>query len=614
MLRQYHPKGAAITNLWLVPIICVCFWFVPSSVHAACLGAEALPKYVIALIDGRHEPDHESGRIGYYLNATLAKNGLVPIYIDVSRPLPDTLHMVDVAGVISWFDGEVPNQNDLSIWLGTLVDKCGTRLPEVTIGDPGGPDFWVRLGANATRAEILHDGTTAGLRTAPDWFVAKTIPVIPPGQLIAPVVPKNARALATLDNQDGILRALGFQLENHTWLSDQAILAQDARGFALWFVNPDRIIEAFTGSGPRPVPDLAVFQGRRIALSVLLADGWYHRTPASAQSSLGTTAYEFADEIFGSEGAVVTFGWPDPRINSGRQGSAAFAAAQAFADTPHVFSVPVDITPDGAYLQTSPPLRLSNSEPGTHSATPLMVPPTLPALNGEPGFGDPKGFHVRNSTVKFSDTPWPTGPDTLIVRAADLLDFSVREAVIQARYVHSSPERNAMDIARYAAWLSGAASTRFIPLAEQTWSVRDRGDLNTVRFDRSEKLALDAAMSVGVIGARRFGSSLFVALDPEHEAPIVKLTDRKMMNMALVEHRIGIVEAEPILSNMRIDACRTLITATGQGRMTFRAANRPDVTIDADNLDVTSIEDGKWSVYLPPARSTRTILFSNGCE
>lgn len=614
MSRQPHTKGGASTNFWLGPIICVFFWVMPSILSAACLGGESIPKYVIALIDGRSEPDRENGRIARYLNGTLAKHGLLPIYIDVSRPLPDALPMVDVAGVLSWFDGMVPNPSGLSVWLESQSDRCGSPLPEMIIGDPGGNALWARLGTSGTSAAILHDGTRAGLKTAPDWFEAEERIIVPPGRLIAPTLPDNAAPLATLEATDGARRALGFQLENHTWLSDVAVVTQDPRGSTLWFASPDRIVEAFTGHGPRPVPDLAVFQGRRIALTILLADGWSQRTPASVQSSLGTPAYEFATEILGSDGALLTFGWPDPNIQPELEGRAAFAAGVALAGRPNVSPVPINIAADGINFQASLPLHLSHSDAGTLYATPRIIPPTLPILQGEPGFGDGLGLHKRNKAVAQNNIPSPSGPDTLLVRADNLLDFSARQAIKNARQVHSSSMRNAMDVPRYAAWLDGAASTRLVPETSKTWFIRDRGGLNTVRVDRAEKWALDSAKSEGVLGGRRFGPSLFVSLDPEHDAPRLALTPRNETDIELAGQTIGIVEAGPTLSNMRTAGCRTQITATGHGGITFRAPHRPDVTADGAPLDVTMIEDGKWRVFLPSAQSSSNVSFAVGCD
>lgn len=614
MSSQPHPKDGASTNFWLGLMSCVYFWVIPSILSAACLGSEALPKYVIALIDGRKEPDQENGRIARYLDAALARHGLLPIYIDVSRPLPDALPLANVAGVLSWFDGMVPNQPGLSVWLNTQSDRCGSTLPEVMIGNPGGDALWARLDTHETDVAILHDGTRARLETAPEWFQSKERITVPPGRLIAPVVPDYAAPLAVLDGTDGTRRALGFQIENRTWLSDRAAVVHDPGGSGRWLANPDRIVEAFTGHGPRPVPDLSVFQGRRIALTILLADGWGQRTAASVQSSLGTPAYEFAKEILGSDGAVMTFGWPDPKIQPELEDRAAFAAGVAFAGKPHVSPVPISTSANAINFQASFPLRLSRSEDGTANATPRIIPPTLPILEGEPGFGDGSGLHTRNAAVAKSNIPWPSGPDTLLMRADDLLDFSAREAIKEARQVHSSSTRNAMDVPRYAAWLDGAASTRLVPRTSTTWDVRDRGNLDTMRVDRAEKWALDLPKSEGVLGARRIGDALFVTLDPEHDAPLLALTPRHETDMKLAGQMVGIVEARPKLSNMRAAGCRTQITADGHGPIAFRATHRPDVSADGTPLDVTLIENGKWRVFLPNAKSSRTVSFAVGCD
>jgi len=55
------------------------------------------------------------------------------------------------------------------------------------------------------------------------------------------------------------------------------------------------------------------------------------------------------------------------------------------------------------------------------------------------------------------------------------------------------------------------------------WEVRNRGALQTVRFDRAAARAVDFGRSSGVLGQRHFQGSLYVALDPEVQRARVAL-------------------------------------------------------------------------------------------
>ena len=75
----------------------------------------------------------------------------------------------------------------------------------------------------------------------------------------------------------------------------------------------------------------------------------------------------------------------------------------------------------------------------------------------------------------------------------------------------------------YAAIADGFFSARISILGEMTWLIGNRGALQTLRFDDVADLAVDLSRSVGVIGQRRKGTSLYVALDEAREEVIVAL-------------------------------------------------------------------------------------------
>ncbi|MBF0380021.1 MAG: hypothetical protein HQL69_03330 [Magnetococcales bacterium] len=57
------------------------------------------------------------------------------------------------------------------------------------------------------------------------------------------------------------------------------------------------------------------------------------------------------------------------------------------------------------------------------------------------------------------------------------------------------------------------------------WRIVDRGALNTVRFDQALFTRVDFNKSEGVLGQKHHQGSLYIALDKDHEAPIIALTD-----------------------------------------------------------------------------------------
>ncbi len=98
--------------------------------------------------------------------------------------------------------------------------------------------------------------------------------------------------------------------------------------------------------------------------------------------------------------------------------------------------------------------------------------------------------------------------------------------------------------------IAPVTATRFAEIAEgffrvrieaegpRTWRVRQRGALQTLRFDRvAATTAPDLAASIGVMGSRRVNDALYVALDPAVPEPRVVLTDQPAPAASLVSAR-----------------------------------------------------------------------------
>jgi len=76
----------------------------------------------------------------------------------------------------------------------------------------------------------------------------------------------------------------------------------------------------------------------------------------------------------------------------------------------------------------------------------------------------------------------------------------------------------------YAAIAEGFFSSEIIPAGGNIWHIRNRGDLQTVRFDDAGDLSINFAESHGVIGQYPYQGSLYVALDPAVKDATVAIT------------------------------------------------------------------------------------------
>jgi hypothetical protein len=139
------------------------------------------------------------------------------------------------------------------------------------------------------------------------------------------------------------------------------------------------------------------------------------------------------------------------------------------------------------------------------------------------GSGREHGFLHLDATINATENPRRLKPINVYYhmfageRAAQL--EGVRHHLDAARQSAITP----IAASHYAAIADGFFSTQMTSLGENSWLVQNRGALQTLRFDDAAALSVDFTRSVGVLGQRRKGSSLYVALDEAFDEAIVAL-------------------------------------------------------------------------------------------
>jgi hypothetical protein len=113
----------------------------------------------------------------------------------------------------------------------------------------------------------------------------------------------------------------------------------------------------------------------------------------------------------------------------------------------------------------------------------------------------------------------------------------------------------------YAAIGQGFYTLRLQELAPLKWRIANRGALNTLRMDNAGTLTVDAQNSKGVLGSRRTGNILYIALDPSSASPELALTStpsEKRSTPLLVDSRWQI-------RSLIVDGTSARFTAQGFG-------------------------------------------------
>jgi hypothetical protein len=113
----------------------------------------------------------------------------------------------------------------------------------------------------------------------------------------------------------------------------------------------------------------------------------------------------------------------------------------------------------------------------------------------------------------------------------------------------------------------GASITRIAP---SRWRVANRGAVQTFRFDNAGRFAVDLDKSRGVLGARRSGDALYVALEPiekEPEIAIAELSGQSVQPVISRYDRPYLIESRQMAEAVKFSDCHVSAQVNGFGKV-----------------------------------------------
>lgn len=148
----------------------------------------------------------------------------------------------------------------------------------------------------------------------------------------------------------------------------------------------------------------------------------------------------------------------------------------------------------------------------------------------------------------------------------------------------------------------------FIPIGVERWRVVNRNALQTIRFDNAMFKAVDFSRSVGVMGQNYHQGSLYVALDPEVDDPVMALKKFDKIAQYPKEDVPYIVQSNWQIKGLHRSKKSLIFSAKGLGelRLVAKMPHSGDYTVSVNNKEklidrsVHSTEDGLTRVNLLP--------------
>jgi hypothetical protein len=179
------------------------------------------------------------------------------------------------------------------------------------------------------------------------------------------------------------------------------------------------------------------------------------------------------------------------------------------------------------------------------------------------GQGRDTGYLNLEATLRATEDPLRLKPFNVYYH----MFAGERSAQLAAVRYHLDIARKApiapIAASHYAAIADGFYSTEITQLDALSWLIRNRGALETLRFDNAAGLTVDYTRSVGVLGENRKGAALYVALDEAQDDVLLVLVPTTSIEARAVIPRL--IEGRWTFRDLRRRDCGFSVMAKGYG-------------------------------------------------
>ncbi len=136
------------------------------------------------------------------------------------------------------------------------------------------------------------------------------------------------------------------------------------------------------------------------------------------------------------------------------------------------------------------------------------------------------GFRYLRTTVANTETPVRVDPFNVYFHVYSAQKQASLNAVLEN--LNYAEEQDIIPIftSEFAAIANSFYNVDFVKLGDNSWKILNRGAVQTIRFDKATLQTVNFNKSKGVLGQFHYQGSLYVALDPEYDTPIISLKNK----------------------------------------------------------------------------------------
>src|SRR3954447_12668254 len=597
-----------------------------------------LPRVILGLFDSRREPNPEESRIHRLLDMPLNHLGLVVKYHDITKGLPDPASLAGVRGVVTFFDGAVPDSRTYAQWASDVLDR---DIRYVIMGDPG---LVVDDGRNGISLDSLNGllgrlGLRAESRHVPDSYRVRVFHKTPgmteferplngplPGYDVIHAIDPAVNALLTLQEGDradtrGDVVTIGPR--GGRVAAGYDVHADPDSSRTRWWLNPFEYLRAAFADAELPAPDTTTIVGRRIYYSHIDGDGWRdlaetndpsddRRKAAEMILARALKPYpdlpvtvapvvadlhpdwsgdeddrEIAREFFrlpqveaGSHTWTHPYDWrffenhdgEAERAYAGRplvRVERGYPASRGFSKQP--FSLDREIGGSVAYVDSLlPPGKRTRTVQWSGDASPYeaalaaaeqagvaningpesRLDEEFPSYSQVPAIGFQVGAHRQiyasagseniytdtwshqffgfrhlDRTVARTETPYRIKPFNIYYHMYSGSKAAGLNAILANLALARASRIAPVSASDFAGIAQGFYAARLYDLGDRRWRIENRGNLQTIRFDKAAFSAVDVKRSRGVLAQNHHQGSLYVAPVPPEPVPVIARHD-----------------------------------------------------------------------------------------
>jgi hypothetical protein len=233
------------------------------------------------------------------------------------------------------------------------------------------------------------------------------------------------------------------------------------------------------------------------------------------------------------------------------------------------------------------------------------------------------GFSFLTTTVRNTGSPRRLKPFNLYYHMYSGERLSSLNAVLENLRYARSLRLTPIETSRFSRIVEGFFSATIERTGDRVWRVRDRGALQTLRFDNAALDGVDFNRSRGVIGQRHELGSLFVALDEAEPDPVVALKRIRSASREPHENVAYLVESRWRVFDVRQEPgeVRFATAGFGPGESTWQWPFGSRVRVRwqtasgrAGEFDVTADELDQVRLRLPQLTGERVAVTIDAAE